>query len=161
MKQLRKWQDASLGLKIWKPASRSAAPWWQSCQHQVKTSWRNGKITETHKKRQCTATSVRLCVLRRLRWGLCEYFWKPGQLSLMSCQPGFASRKPKWSYCLMFQRIRQAEQQKKKKRHAGQRGISCRFHLSPALWVCSIRSYTPSEFSRRVLLVWITWNKVD
>lgn len=33
--------------------------------------------------------------------------------------------------------------------------------LSPAFWVWRILSYTPSEFSRRVLLVWITWKETN
>lgn len=33
--------------------------------------------------------------------------------------------------------------------------------LLPAFWVCRILSYTPSEFSSRVLLVWITWRETS
>lgn len=41
-----------------------------------------------------------------------------------------------------------------------QSSIRITSHLLPALWVWSILSYAASEFSRRVLLVWITWKKV-
>lgn len=41
-----------------------------------------------------------------------------------------------------------------------QSSIRITSHLLPALWVWSILSYAASEFSRSVLLVWITWKKV-